>query len=84
MKPLIKKLILWINPVKKQVLTIWYGFFEWCTGQEVAWRYWRVSVDVTNKPVSNQLYSLIFSTTKKDPFCGVFSRKLDGSMIASD
>ena len=44
-----------------------YGmdFFEWYTWQEVAWRYWWVSVDLTNTSVSNWFPSFIISTSKK-------------------
>ena len=40
-------------------------FFEWYAWQEVAWRYWWVSVDLTNTSVSNWFRSLIISASKK-------------------
>ena len=44
-----------------------YGmdFCEWYTWQDVAWRYWWVSVNLTNTSVSNRLPSLIISTSEK-------------------
>ena len=51
--------------LKRRALLYGMDFFEWYTLQEIAWKYWWVSVDMTNTSVSSWFPSLNISTSKR-------------------